>query len=158
MIHFLREEFLKGSNESQRFVTDEDYLLRLPRGLSLQKEETKRPKQPQYLLQDYGNVLFWTLQVEAGNIAQKGIAVRLDAGPGGISKGKAWALYEHDTMRLAAIWTGDAFVDWKGIAFDGSHGSHTSIVGKKLYVSPDAPVWANPGDGRLQGSADQGAG
>jgi hypothetical protein len=31
-------------------------------------------------------------------------------------------VYDHDTMRVAAASTG-AFVDWKGIAFDGSHSS-----------------------------------
>ncbi|MDA0767272.1 MAG: c-type cytochrome [Verrucomicrobia bacterium] len=147
VIHYLREEFLKGRNATQYAAVEKEYLERLPQGMSLVKEEAKMPKQPQYLLQDFGNVLFWTLQVEPGNIAQKGIAVRLDAGPGGISKGKKWALYEHDTMRLAAVWSGDAFVDWKGIAFDGSHGTHTSIVGEKAYVSPDAPAWANSATG-----------
>jgi hypothetical protein len=99
---------------------------------------------------DFGNVLFWTYQIEPGpldtnvNIAQKGIAIRLDAGPGGISKGKTWAVYDHDTMRLAAIYTGDQFVDWKGIAFDGSHGTHTSIVGKRILVNDDKPGWAHP--------------
>ena len=37
-----------------------------------------------------GPALFWTYQVAPGNIAQKGIAVRLDDGPGGVSKGRAW--------------------------------------------------------------------
>ncbi len=53
-------------------------------------------------------MLNWTYEVEPGNIAYKGIAVRLDEGPGGISKGHAWMLYDHDTMRVAAAWTGEA--------------------------------------------------
>ena len=38
---------------------------------------------PPYQRMDFGPVLFWTLQVAPGNIAQKGIAIRLDDGPGG---------------------------------------------------------------------------
>jgi hypothetical protein len=82
-----------------------------------------------------------------GNIAYKGIAIRLDDGPGGVSKGHAWMLYDHDTMRVAAAWSGDQFVDWKGIAFDGSHQTHTSIVGEKAFANPVGPGWANPDTG-----------
>jgi hypothetical protein len=53
-------------------------------------------------------------------------------------------LYDHDTMRAAAGWTGSQFVDWRGIAFDGSHGTHTSIVGQKGFVNPVGPGWARP--------------
>jgi len=149
VIHYIREEFLT-KNKSLLTKIDDDYLAKLPLGLSIRKEKKSKKRSPQYLLQDYGNTLFWTLQVETGNIAQKGIAIRMDDGPGGISKGKSWMLYDHDTMRLAACWSGDAFVDWKGIAFDGSHGSHTSIVGEKHYTSPNLPMWANPDTGEFK--------
>jgi hypothetical protein len=96
-----------------------------------------------YQRMDYGPALFWTYQVAPGNIAQKGIAVRLDDGPGGVSKGRAWMIYDHDTMRLAAATTGE-FVDWKGIAFDGSHGTHTSLKGERHFVNPVGPGWASP--------------
>ncbi|HKQ40727.1 MAG TPA: DUF6797 domain-containing protein [Verrucomicrobiae bacterium] len=98
---------------------------------------------PPYQRMDFGPVLFWTLQVAPGNIAQKGIAIRLDDGPGGISKGRAWMIYDHDTMRVATATTG-AFVDWKGIAFDGSHGTHTSLSGECHFVNPEGPGWASP--------------
>ncbi|BCX46260.1 heme-binding domain-containing protein [Haloferula helveola] len=147
VIHYLRETFLKDRNADQFVSVDEAYLAKLPRGMSLRKEKQAEKKLPQYLLQDFGNVLQWTLQVEPDNIAQKGIVVRVDDGPGGVSKGRAWMLYDHDTMRLAACWTGDRFVDWKGIAFDGSHGTHTSIVGEKQFVFPNEPMWANPETG-----------
>src|SRR6188474_3763876 len=81
---------------------------------------------PPYRRMDFGSALFWTLQIAPGNIAQKGIAIRLDDGPGGVSKGRAWMVYDHDTMRVAAASTGD-FVDWKGIAFDGSHNKHLAL-------------------------------
>ena len=44
----------------------------------------------------------------------------------------------------AAGWIGDQFVDWKGIAFDASHQTHTSIVGDKAFVNPVGPGWADP--------------
>jgi len=102
VIHYVREEFLKGKNEGELVEMNENYLARLPRGMSSIKEEKVVKKTPQYELQDYGNVLFWTLEVEPGNIAQKGIAVRLDPGLGGISKGARWLLYDDVTMPLAA--------------------------------------------------------
>ena len=98
---------------------------------------------PPYQRMDYGPALFWTYQVAPGNIAQKGIAIRLDEGPGGVSKGRAWMIYDHDTMRVALATTGD-FVDWKGIAFDGSHGTHTSLSGERHFVNPAGPGWASP--------------
>ena len=101
-----------------------------------------------YRRMDFGPALFWTYQVAPGNIAQKGIAVRLDDGPGGVSKGRAWMVYDHDTMRVAAATTGD-FVDWKGIAFDGSHGTHTSLSGERHFVNPVGPGWASP-EGRWE--------
>lgn len=96
-----------------------------------------------YRRMDFGPVLFWTLQVAPGNIAQKGIAIRLDDGPGGVGKGRAWMIYDHDTMRVAAATTGE-FVDWKGIAFDGSHGTHTALTGERHFVNPVGPGWASP--------------
>ena len=51
---------------------------------------------------NFGPALNWTYQVAPGNIAYKGIAIRLDPGAGGISKGRSWMIYDHDTMRVAA--------------------------------------------------------
>jgi hypothetical protein len=98
---------------------------------------------PPYKRMDFGPALFWTYQIEPANIAQKGLAIRLDEGPGGVSKGRAWMIYDQDTMRVAAATTGD-FVDWKGIAFDGSHGTHTSLTGERHFVNPVGPGWASP--------------
>src|SRR3954470_22684653 len=100
-------------------------------------------KLPAFRRMEFGPALFWTYEVAPGNIAQKGIAIRLDDGPGGVSKGRAWMVYDHDTMRVAAATTGD-FVDWKGIAFDASHGTHTSLTGERHFVTPDEPGWASP--------------
>jgi hypothetical protein len=98
-----------------------------------------------YLKMNFGPSLNWTYKLAQDNIAQKAIAVRLDDGPGGVSKGKVWMLFDHDMMRVAAGWYSDKFVDWRGIAFDGSHNSHTSIVGDRVFQNPIGPGWAKPG-------------
>ncbi len=151
--HYVREEFLKPHNPGAYVPVTPAYLAGLPKGTSRggqTAEIAEFEKGPKYLRMDFGPALFWTLQVATNNIAYKGIAVRLDDGPGGVSKGKAWLLYDHDTLRVAAAWTGDQFVDWKGIAFDGSHGTHTSIVGEKAFVNPVGPGWANPATGSFE--------
>jgi mono/diheme cytochrome c family protein len=140
VIQYIRETFLKPHNPTQYVKFD---TASLPRGLARAEEEKADTSLPPYQRMELGNTLFWTLQVDEGNIAQKGIAIRLDDGPGGVTKGRAWMIYDHDTMRVAAASTG-AFVDWKGIAFDGSHGTHTSLTGERHFVNPAEPGWASP--------------
>lgn len=151
VIHFIREALVKPTNAEEYTDVTDDYLASLPRGLGGATVLTDQMKAyaegPQYLRMDFGPVLNWTLEVEPGNIAYKGIAARVDPGPGGISRGRAWVLYDHDTLRMAAAWTGDEFVDWRGIAFDGSHGTHTAIVGERQVVNPVGPGWAHPQTG-----------
>ena len=146
-IHYIRETFVQPHNPAAYFNVTSEYLATLPKGTGRGVKTAAMiefEKGPKYLRMDFGPALFWTLQVETNNIAYKGIAVRLDEGPGGVSKGHAWMLYDHDTMRVAAAWSGDQFVDWSGIAFDGSHATHTSIVGRKAFVNPVGPGWAHP--------------
>ncbi len=143
VIHYIRETFLRPHNPSQ--LADFD-LAELPFGLARGEAEVVDTTLPHYQRMELGNALFWTLEVAAENIAQKGIAIRLDEGPGGVTKGRAWMVYDHDTMRVAAASTG-AFVDWKGIAFDGSHGTHTSLIGEKHFVLPAEPGWGIGEDG-----------
>ncbi len=152
LIHYVRESLVKKNNPKQYFEVDEEYLALLPPKLSSFKEtvvELPASGSKPYQKMDFGTALFWTYQVNKGrspadwNIAQKGIAVRLDKGSGGISKGKSWILYDEDTMRVAAAYEGE-FVDWRGIAFDGSHGTHTSIKGEAILTTPDQPAWQNP--------------
>jgi glucose/arabinose dehydrogenase/mono/diheme cytochrome c family protein len=138
VIQYIRETFLRPHNPSQIKEID---LAALPRGLVRAEAEKADTSLPPYKRMDLGPALFWTLEVAPGNIAQKGIAIRLDEGPGGVSKGRAWMVYDHDTMRVATATTGD-FVDWKGIAFDGSHGSHTSLTGERHFINPTGPGWS----------------
>jgi mono/diheme cytochrome c family protein len=143
VIQYIRETFLRPDNPSQLTPVTPAYLASLPKGLARAEAEQEDRSLPPYQRMDLGPALFWTLGVEPGNIAQKAIAIRLDDGPGGVSKGRAWMIYDHDTMRVAAATTGD-FVDWKGIAFDGSHGTFTSLAGERQFVNPVGPGWASP--------------
>ena len=97
----------------------------------------------EYIDMDYGPCLSATLEVARGNIANKGIAIRLDPGPGGVSQGREFILFETDTLRCAAGWTGPDFIDWRNIAFNGQHEVHGSILGQLAFGNPDAPGWAN---------------
>jgi putative heme-binding domain-containing protein len=145
VIHYIRETFLKPSNPGQYVAINRAYLDRLPAGT------TRGPSPSEiepWVAMDHGSCLLAT--VEAGtdlaNVAYKGIAVRLDPGQGGVSRGRAWVLYEHDTLRLAAAWTGPGFIDWKGINFNGQHQVHPRVVGKVHIANPDGPGWADPAD------------
>ena len=153
VIHYIRETFIKKDNPKQFVEVDDAYLDGLPRGIGIGSTKATLfadGEAPKYQKMDFGPALFWTLEAEPGNIAYKGIAVRLDEGPGGVSKGNKWLLYDHDTMRVAAAWTGEGFVNWRGIAFDQSHNSHTSIVGDIAFTNPVGPGWGRPADGSFE--------
>ena len=153
VVHYIRETYVKPHNKSQYVAVDDAYMASLPRGMNIKAPEPKGAQgkldyrqSNAHLKMNYGPYLMWTYEVAPGNIAYKAIAQRLDGGPGGISKGKMFMAFDHDTMRIAAGWSGK-FVNWRGIMFDGSHGTHTGIGGKPTFVNPVGPGWANPATG-----------
>ena len=77
-------------------------------------EDIKLTGKP-YIDMNYGPYLSASIEVGPENIAYKGIAIRLDDGPGGISKGNDFVIFETDTLRMAAAWSGDKFIDWRCI-------------------------------------------
>ena len=95
-----------------------------------------------YIDMDYGAFLTASIEVTPGNIAQKGIAIRLDEGPGGVSQGRAFVLFDTDTMRVAGFWTGRGFINWQGIAMDGRHAIHPRLVGNLEFSNGNAAGWA----------------
>jgi putative heme-binding domain-containing protein len=146
VIHYLRETFLKDRNARWYTAVTPAYLASLPRGT------TRGPEPSQiepWRLHDYGPFLAGTFEVGKGgeNIARKGLAVRLDDGPGGVGRGRAWILYELDTLRAAAFWTGERFIDWAGINFDGRHGAHPRVAGDVQAALPTMPGWGEPETG-----------
>src|SRR5215471_17908864 len=117
VIHYLRKAYLQPHNPGQFTKVDAAYLAKLPKGSTFGPPAvTVEP----WVMMDYGPSLMNTYEIGGPglNIAYKGIAVRLDTGAGGVSRGKRWAMFDHDTMRFAAAWSGEGFIDWNGINFN----------------------------------------
>jgi len=95
---------------------------------------------------DYGPFKVHSYIVEPGNNANKGIAIRLDEGPGGVAKGSEFLLFDTDTLRWAAGWTGRGFMDWNSINYNGRHVVEPALVGDMVFTNPDAPGWSRAGD------------
>jgi len=72
----------------------------------------------------------------SNNVAMKGFAIRV------LPEGAANVLFDTDLLRMAAGWTG-GYISTKGVAFDGGHGSHPSIVGAQKFGTHQGPGWAN---------------
>lgn len=149
VVHYLREAYLKPHNPTQYVKVDDAYLAGLPKGGSAGPAPTN--VEP-WTLMDYGPSLMNTYEVggPGPNIAYKGIAVRLDAGAGGVSRGKSWALFDHDTLRFAAAWSGTGFIDWNGIHFNGRHQIHPKLTGERHIENPIGPGWADPETGSFR--------
>lgn len=143
VIHYIRETYLKPKNPTQYFAITDTYLGALPVGNTWGPEPSE--VEP-WTAMDYGQFLTASYEFgdDAGNIAQKGIAVRLDEGTGGVARGRTWLVFEHDTMRVAGAWSGDRFIDWTSILMDGQHGVHPHAVGDLILANPTGPGWANP--------------
>jgi putative heme-binding domain-containing protein len=148
VIHYIREKYLRRHNPSQYVTIDDAYLAALPKGTTFgPKPSDIEP----WVSMDYGPSLMATLEVgDQGNFAYKGIAVRLDNGPGGVSRGRHWMLFDHDTLRVVAAWSGEGFIDWKGINFNGQHQVHPRVVGSVRFANPIGPGWANPETGTFE--------
>ncbi|MFN0055767.1 MAG: DUF6797 domain-containing protein [Planctomycetales bacterium] len=154
VIHYIRETYLAPHNPSQFVRIDPAYLARLPKG------DTRGPEPSNIVpwsAMDYGPSLVHTYEVPGleHNLAYKGIAVRLDPGAGGVSRGRHWMLFDTDTLRAAAAWNGsgssdDNFIDWQGIQFNGAHGVHPRVVGQTAFANSTGPGWANPASGDFQ--------
>ena len=66
-------------------------------------------------------------------------------------------VFDHDTLRLAAAWTGQGFIDWNGINFNGQHQVHPRIAGDgRSFANPVGPGWANPETGSFDDLASRG--
>lgn len=168
IINYLRETFIKEKNPEQFFQIDSAYLASLPKGSTT----GPAPKEfKPWAEMDYGNFLINTYELVGldaaprerssgpsplpdenlinSNFAYKGIAVRLDLGKGGVATGKAWMLFDHDLMRVAGGWTGEGFIDWEAILFNGKHNISPRTIGDLHFSNPVAPAWANPETGKF---------
>ena len=153
VVHYVRETYLKPHNPTQFIAVDQALLSRLPKG------DTRGPEPSKIVAwsaMDYGPSLTHTYEVLGleHNLAYKGVAVRLDPGAGGVSRGRHWMIFDTDTLRAAAAWNGsgkadDNFIDWQGIQFNGAHGAHPRVVGQTAFANSTGPGWANPASGEF---------
>ncbi len=164
VIVYIRENFIKKNNDSQYFKVTPGYLAKLPIGTS--KGPEAKPWHP-WSDMDYGNFFINTYELadektgikryhsprpapfkdedyRKNNFAYKGIAVRLDEGPGGVSAGNSWMIFDHDVMRVAGGWTGEGFIDWEGILLNDQHETYPRNIGQLHFETPVGPGWANP--------------
>lgn len=155
VIHYIRETYLKPKNTNQHFEVTNQWLASLPKGKL--KGPAASNAEP-WVAMNYGATLINTYEVgDSGkNFAQKGIAMRLDPGSGGISRGRHWMIFDHDTMRMSAAYSGDQFIDWKGIHFNGQHAIHPRIRSTFVIQNLTGPGWADPETGSWEDSRTEG--
>lgn len=154
VIHYIREAYFRP--KGRLTALDDRYLAGLPKGDTNGPEPSKIEP---WSAMDHGPTLTHTYEIPGRerNFAYKGVALRLDSGPGGVARGSRWAVFDEDTMRLAAVWEtppGDKgtgsdgrFIDWRGIQFNGEHGIHPRLSGMVRIANGSGPGWANPIDG-----------
>jgi len=170
VIAYIRQTFLAEENKDQYFEINQQYLARLPKGTSFGPEV--KPYHP-WSDMDYGNFFINTYELVdektgperyhspgrppyadenylRNNFAYKGIAIRLDPGPGGVSDGRAWMMFDHDVMRVAGGWTGKGFIDWQGILLNDQHETYPRTIGKLHFKTAVGPGWANPTTGSFE--------
>ena len=149
VIHYIRQEYLREHNPSQYFEVDQGYLSLLPEGSS---RGPQPPDRSEWLQMDYGPNQVMTMEIgdDGENFAYKGNAIRLDAGPGGVAQGRYWMVFDFDTLRVAAAWSGEEFIDWNSIHFNGNHGVHPRLAGDLHLTNPTGPGWGRPTDGSFE--------
>ncbi len=160
VIHYIREAYLRSDNPTQWTSITDEYLASLPRGDTLGPEPVLIEP---WSAMDYGPHLTHTFEIPGNkrngdklNIAYKGIAIRLDSGPGGVARGKHWMVFDTDTLRWAAGWSSqnekskESFINWRGIQFNGEHQIHPSIVGDVVFANSNGPGVANPKIGSFE--------
>jgi putative heme-binding domain-containing protein len=156
VIHYIREAYLKTHNSAAYTVADESYLAKLPVGDTFGPEPSNIEV---WSAMDYGPSLIHTFEIPGSshNFAYKGIAIRLNPGAGGVSRGGHWMVFDTDTLRIAAGWhsggessSQNNFIDWRAIQFNGEHGVHPTIVGEVAFANPTGPGWGWPQDGSFQ--------
>ena len=169
VIHYIQKEFVSKNKKVVLQNVSPGYLTSLPKGNS--RGPALKPYQP-WADMDYGNFLINTYELvdektglpryhspgpspfpdedySKNNFAYKGIAIRVDRGNGGVSKGKSWMVFDHDLMRVAGGFTGDGFMDWNGILLNDKHETYPRTVGMLHFETPVGPGWANPSTGKF---------
>jgi mono/diheme cytochrome c family protein len=145
VIHYIRENFVKPHNPSQYTTVDPGYLDKAA-GMKLAVQAVQRPP---WQLMDYGPTMAATFDIHRYSV-KKGIAVRLDPGSGGITKGSSWVVFDQDTLQPAAGWDG-VFSDYNVISVAGNRtpDDQHQKVGTVRFTMPNQPAWADPATGKF---------
>ena len=177
VIHYIREEFFREDAKDRYFPVTEEYLASLPKGtLRGPAPRDLQPyvmmDYGRFLMNTYEMVANTTGKNVGNNLgrspnpnrpradpdpvfskdsqpnfAYKGIAIQLDNAAGGVSRGSQWMVYDHDTMNLQGAWSGEKFIDYCAIQFDGRHATHARL-GSPLNVTNEiGPGWKHPQSG-----------
>ena len=105
-------------------------------GVSLFAQDSA-PKAP-----DYGPFRSGTVGARwnPGDIVPKSLIVPLDD--------RAAVVFDTDLCRMAFAWIGAAegqWMQWRGPAYDGAHGTHLQIAGRQIAANLPLPGYAKPG-------------
>ena len=87
---------------------------------------------------DYGPILSSTILAGQDNIVPKGIVICVD------KKNESYVCFDTELIRMSAAWTG-GFIDFHGVAFDGSHDISPRPLGAVLVGTKIGPGWAHEG-------------
>jgi hypothetical protein len=151
VIFYIREAFLKTQNPSQYFKVTPAYeagFFKTPKGketIPWRIDATPpipKPSIPHSEV-DQGPVLFGHFSVNANNYVPKGVIIGLDPKAKSVASSQHNAIYDLDTGRLAAFWSGGS-IDWEDLNYSGTHSVNASIVGSTVFESPVGMAWASP--------------
>ncbi|MFD0894398.1 DUF6797 domain-containing protein [Luteolibacter ambystomatis] len=145
VVHYIREHFVKPHRPGQYTELDAAYLDKAA-GMKL-PYQAKQEKPWQMM--DYGPTMAATYDIHQYSV-MKGIAVRLNKGMGGITKGAIWMVFDQDTLQPAAGWEG-IFSDYAVISLAGNRtpDDQHQKVGTVRFTMPNQPAWANPATGKF---------
>ena len=89
---------------------------------------------------DYGPFLNLSVQMPGENPGStpKGLAVRVG------EKREGTLVFDTDLLRCTGGWVG-GFLDFKGVAFSGSHGGNPGPVGSVVFRTSAVPGWSQAG-------------
>ncbi len=89
---------------------------------------------------DYGPFLNLSVQMPGENPGStpKGVAVRVG------DERQGTVVFDTDLLRCTGGWVG-GFIDFKGVAFSGSHGGNPGPVGQVVFHTSASPGWSKAG-------------
>ena len=146
VIYYIREAFFKEHNPSQYVSLGQSYYEKLwssPENnvrFPWHPNETSTARPDNFEKMDHGPVMFGHFEVNTNNIVPKGVIIGLDPEAESAASSKHNVLYDLDTGRLAAIWSGGP-VTWTDLVYSGQHSQNMRVSGDVLFESPSGLNW-----------------